>query len=535
MRVPGAVIRTGGAVLLVPAAATTASGAGLSGIGITVVACAALASAIWWARRSPEESLTLSRGALAGWLVLASLALLQDVRVSWYMADGTRLLGSALPNPFVTVHQCLSGYTEATRRALEGRENIYDDRLNNMPDGGPKFMVRRDGITGIYDQQQLRKMFDGGGLPRAAIVHLDQYEYPPPFLLLPYVVGAPLARDYFRIRAVWFGLQAAVLWMAFVLSLDALRPDAWTRAFAWLPAVWLAPPTLVGLQYGNFQTGVVALSVMAMIAFTRRREAPGGALLAFSTLSKVFPGLLLVALAISRRWRALAWTVAWALLFTILAWAVFGQKPFGDFVFYQIPAIASGAAFTFNNRPEWIPTNYGVYAVVAKMRQLGLPGMTQATGTAAASVYGLLLVGFVAVVLGRVRADTRGTSPAGLGSALVWLPILNLASVRSPYVGDGYAQVGTLWLLALVAASQPRTRGQFLGFSLMYVAWSVTLEGFVPAQPPAWMVVFSLLTQVGLIVFNLAVLMRAIALSLQTTIPVSSSGVTPGAAGGLTA
>ena len=47
--------------------------------------------------------------------------------------------------------------------------------------------------------------------------------------------------------------------------------------------------------------------------------------------------------------------------FTALTLVVFGRKPFDDFLIYQLPAIANGSAFSFNNRPEWIPTNYGVY------------------------------------------------------------------------------------------------------------------------------------------------------------------------------
>jgi hypothetical protein len=84
----------------------------------------------------------MSRAGFAGWLLLAALALAQDGRVSWFMADGARLTNSAIPNPFIIVHQCLSGYTEAVRRALEGRENIYDEANSKMPDGSPRFVVR---------------------------------------------------------------------------------------------------------------------------------------------------------------------------------------------------------------------------------------------------------------------------------------------------------------------------------------------------------------------------------------------------------
>jgi len=54
----------------------------------------------------------------------------------------------------------------------------------------------------------------------------------------------------------------------------------------------------------------------------------------------------------------------------------------------------------------------------------------------------------------------KDTMRSTLESSLVWLSLLNLATLRSPYVGDGYAQVGTLWLLALTAS-----QGSALGWS----------------------------------------------------------------------
>jgi hypothetical protein len=494
---------------MAPPAAAAVSGAGAPAPVAVAVAVALLAVGVWWARRSGTAGLRLSRLGVAAWCLLAALAVVQDVRVSWYMADGTRLLASALPNGFVTVHECLSGYTEATRLALEGRDNIYDDRHYTMPDGGPRYMVRRDGTTQIYDDARLRALFAGGQIPRVAIVHVDEYEYPPPFLLLPYAMGAPVGRDLFRIRPVWFGLQAALLWTAFLVSVGWPAIDPASRPLAWLPALWLAPPTLVGLQYGNAQTTVMAISVLALAAIARRRDSAGGALLGFAATAKVFPGVLLLVLAASRRWRAIALTSAWAGALIALALLVFGRRPFDDFMSYQIPAIASGAAFAFNDKPEWIPTNYGAYALVAKLRLLGVPGMTHQTGIAAASVYGLVVLGCAVLVV--ARAWRRGSEMAGaLDSPVLWLALLNLAALRSPYVGDGYAQVGTLWLLALVASRRDWSRGQWGVIALLFVAWATTLEGFLSAHPPAWITILAVATQVSLIGFNLWVLVPVI-------------------------
>jgi hypothetical protein len=51
----------------------------------------------------------MSKARFAGWLLLAKLALAQDGRVSSFMADGARPMNSAVPNPFIIVHQCWSG------------------------------------------------------------------------------------------------------------------------------------------------------------------------------------------------------------------------------------------------------------------------------------------------------------------------------------------------------------------------------------------------------------------------------------------
>ena len=49
-----------------------------------------------------------------------------------------------------------------------------------------------------------------------------------------------------------------------------------------------------------------------------------------------------------------------------------------------------------------------------------------------------------------------------------------------------------------------------LAITVPFALWTVTLEGFAPARPPAWMIVFSIVTQVSLIAFNLTMLVRTV-------------------------
>src|SRR5262245_11207028 len=198
MTLRASAVRAVAVALLAPPAAAALRGSGASAAAAIAGIIVVLAFGGWWARRARATDFELSRLAFAGWSLVALLAIVQDARVSLYMADGTRLLASALPNGFVTVHECLSGYAEATRLALEGRENIYDQNNYKMPDGGPRYVVRRDGRTEIFDDARVRALFAHGEIPRVAVVHVDLYEYPPPFLVLPYAVGAPLHHDLFR-------------------------------------------------------------------------------------------------------------------------------------------------------------------------------------------------------------------------------------------------------------------------------------------------------------------------------------------------
>jgi hypothetical protein len=72
------------------------------------------------------------------------------------------------------------------------------------------------------------------------------------------------------------------------------------------------------LQKGNFQMMAITMAMLAMILFERRRCAAGGALLAFATVSKLYPGMLLLYLLARRDWRAVAWTTAMGAVFVVL-------------------------------------------------------------------------------------------------------------------------------------------------------------------------------------------------------------------------
>src|SRR5205814_8276690 len=119
---------------------------------------------------------------------------------------------------------------------------------------------------------------------------VERYEYPPPFLLLPRLLGALTGHDFLRLRALWFACMTLPLMLALGLLARFVERSA---AALLAPAVLAAMPTMLSLQYGNFHVAAVALAVLGMLALQERGrlEIAGGALLAFATVAKCFPGL----------------------------------------------------------------------------------------------------------------------------------------------------------------------------------------------------------------------------------------------------
>jgi hypothetical protein len=179
---------------------------------------------------------------------------------------------------------------------------------------------------------------------------------------------------------------------------------------------------------------------------------------------KLFPGLLLLYLALRRRWREVGWTLAACGGLTLLAFAVFGATPFTAFFEYQLPRLSSGEAFSFFHQ-RWftVSRNLSVSGIVFKLGLLGVPGMSGSLANAVGWLYTLVLVVLIA------RA-ARQPDRSPLDEALLWMSLLCLGSLRSPFAAGIYAGFGALWLLTLLAARVERPRDValvVLGFVLI--------------------------------------------------------------------
>jgi hypothetical protein len=412
------------------------------------------------------------------WVLLAIVAVLQMGRLSAFMADASREWGSVVPDPSATHHQCLSAYVYAADLNRRGVPNLYDAGWYPMFD--PPSPTCRLVVTPV-----------AGLAPWIA----DPYEYPPPFLLLPRAALA-LTRSFDTIRAWWFLVHGLAFVVAGLLLARWVGGREGVVIGLLVPAVLASFETMFDLQFGQFHAVAVMLALGAMVAFEGRRPSLGGGLLAAAILSKLFPAVMLVVLATRRDWRALAWTAAWGAGFVALGLVVLGPEPFTAFAHYQLPRIASGAAFHFThegrNAGFLLSRNASIAALADKLRLLGAPAAALALAHATSWLYTLALIPLA--VLAARGGRTR------VGRTLVWLALLNLAALRAPLAPSFYVLAPVLWVLVLLA-TQVNGRA-WLVFALV-VAWQLVLGP--PPLPERADLIVGLLCQAAAVAVNVAV------------------------------
>jgi hypothetical protein len=425
---PGAVLLNAalrGFRVAAPAALLTAAALGVAGTA-------------WLARRlrASLAEAPARRALVAAWCLLAAVVSIGvTARLSLFMVDSARVEDSIYPHDlFFVQHSCLSAYFQAGRLQRAGVPNLYERTHYEGPRGEPKFI---DGFV------------------------MDTFLYPPPFLLLSRL-GLAVSDDFEAWRAVWFGIEGALV-ASTLLAVGLWIGGRPGRRMLWLtPLVWLSMPTLVTLQFGNFQLVGIAGAILAMLAFESDRNVLGGALLAPLALSKVFPGILVLLLLWQRRWRAAAWTVGFAIVVLVGSVLVLGEAPFRALLSYHLPRLSSGAAVeTILARPDAMATNHSVQGFVEKLGLLHVPGMSQRVAVAVSWAYTLVLLGATAVA-------AKG-SPERLPRVLTWLALLQLTALRSPFVPDAYAQFPLVWIVVLLLAADAGQGWRRTGYVVLLV------------------------------------------------------------------
>ena len=414
--------------------------AGVSGsVPISMVAGAMVAAGVGWqAWRRPLVPLTETSTALkAVSATAAAVALVQLGMLTVFMVDASKVAYSQVPgSPWAVRHSCLTAYYIAGE-ALGRGEDIFAARLYNEPSD-----------TGVGPRRQ-RMMGPFG---------VDVYEYPPPFLIVPRVLNL-LTRDFYRLRPLWFGLCGAVVLIAMVVVARSMGPVAGPRALLLVPAAWIGHSMLDTLQKGNVQLVVVALAMLAMVRFEKGRFAGGALALAYATVSKLYPGMLVFYMLARRQWRAVAWTAAMGIAMVAFALWDGGLAPYVAFL-EHLPKLLSGEAFPALRNPGPMSINVSVPGLVFKARLFDVPG----TGFMASKVVGWA---FTVVVLWATWAASRRTLRED-EKPLVWIGVLILATLRSPFLPQSYGVLPALWALTLVAATHVPS-GRTLGFLVVGV------------------------------------------------------------------
>jgi alpha-1,2-mannosyltransferase len=403
------------------------------------------------------------------WLLAAALAVANTARLGLFVAEPTQVWASALPPiPDITRHQCVAAYVRAGELAAEGRHNLW----------APAEFAAPQNSASPPNTSRVRGL---------AEYLTDPYEYPPTFVVLPRA-ALVVTDDYQLIRAAWFGLSAVAFWLAFIALAIWMRGRAGATALLFTPVVALSFPVVLNLQFGQAHLVVVAASIAAMMQFARGRTLGGGVLLAFAITTKIFPGLLLVHLAVRRQWRAVAATAAVIAAMIAGTALLLGPSPLAAFVSEHLPRMASGEAFAFT---EHIPDNHSLYGLAFKLAELGVDGADR--GLASVLAWAWTAGALVLTVLG-----SRGRSEPAR-EAVLWLGILCLATLRSPFA-PSYTAIGTLWLLAVtVGVMTPRW------WVTIAIAWAwLLLQGNLPIFSPAGNAIASLPSQVAS--FTIAIL-----------------------------
>jgi hypothetical protein len=271
-----------------------------------------------------------------------------------YIADPTRTEDSLGQDSFTVHHCCLTAYANAL------------------------VIVERNPTANPWG--------DRPDVASCTPFDLDAYEYPPPFLLLVKAVWAG-SRSFEVLRLRFYVLQVSVLLLALLFLWRALRTERRLGATAALVVLaFLAIPTLDALQKGNAQVLVVGLVIGAIIAYDRGHDVLGGALIALPVLTKIYPGVLLIAWLGERRRRRVAVAMAWIAGLAILGIPILGWPVYATFVRDQLPQLLSGRAFAFMLGEQ--SANHSIQGIVILLHRLGIPVWVRAAH-AVAALYGL--------------------------------------------------------------------------------------------------------------------------------------------------
>jgi alpha-1,2-mannosyltransferase len=416
-----------------------------------------------------------SRKLAALWAAGGLIALTALSRMAVFLADPDRTGCSLIPSdPFLVHHSCLTAYVHGAILSTDPGANVYDMAF-----------VKSSADASLP-------------LPPTAAdfapFKLDAFGYPPPFLLLPRGLLL-LTTNFFSLRMVFGAASLALMLFACAWAARTLGGVAERRIWLLTPLFMAHPLVLATLQVGNFHLAAVALCLLCWVALETRRDGLTGALLAAATLAKIFPGLLGVVLLVQRRWRAVGFTVLGAAVLCALSVAVLGTGVWRDFLFYHLPRVQSGEALRFMAATlREIGFNLAPFGIPFKLGALGLEGW----GWDRARLFGNAYTALV-LVLAALAGRNKGSPQHRL---TVWLAIVMLGSLRSPYAAPFV--VSTVVVLLLVLVAEVRGRRGLAAFVAVCALFSLPS----PPSGPTGAIAMSLVRAVALYAFLVWAVLR---------------------------
>lgn len=365
------------------------------------------------------------------WL-LATFAFILDVKEKRFISN----------NEFGTSHNCLTAYAAASHFASQKTEDLYN--AWHYRDPIPYNSPVHEAVFGIF--------------------RIDQYMYAPQFLILPYAIWS-IVRDFFGMRIVWF-LLTAVLFIA-ALALTA----KWCGAFRNTPRLLLFPmllcaPTVhITLQIGNVHLMIIAVSLLSMLAIEKKHPVLGGALLAYAALAKLWPAVLVLYILVQRRWKAVISIGVAALIYTGVGMLLFGLASYKDFFERMLPQLLNGEAFNWMiYTPAALAENMSIFSLWHKLYGLHVLSAKPPLILPAVSwtMMGIIVLTTVITALNSSN-KTNDDDAWRLRQACVWLLLITLMQLRSPFLPWHYGVISTLCLLLFAAASAKGWQQGLLG------------------------------------------------------------------------
>lgn len=283
---------------------------------------------------------------------------------------------------------------------------------------------------------------------------------PPTFVMcfVPLTLLAPRPGFY-----VWTAINALSFLLALLLLLRWTPGLGRDTRLAIAAIALLFPPVADHLIWGQNKMLVLLMFVLILRWMERGRDAAAGLMLAFATLLRAFPFLLVGYLLLMKRWRASAYTMAGLAAGGLITLALAGVGNTLSFVL--------APNYLTEQWREALPSNIALGPTVARMfwyffgTQLGLTlGRIERLASLAAE---LALLGFtVKVTLARPWND----DPDGRLFAL-WIMAAILVSPTSWFYYLVLLAIPMVRLSAAVAGGRTSARALWVGVASYAAAW----------------------------------------------------------------